>query len=610
MLHCIIHRPNRPFHITDSDFVMTSENAAQTAAKRVLEWKTDALIEDFARIHPLPHGHLPADDYLWIPEWEVSPAQLSFLTVETRCKTTFATTMAELVARGDVAERYVAYRGSYPRPARVSVPLCYDAAGDAFLVVTNYAGEYQDAEEAWHNACKEGYTRIFKQYLYCFEAVNARIARLEGRTPSILKRFSPPKKEAPPSSAQGTIATVSSVPRNDDGGATAKNTTRPAASGGFPNSAGVSSFTGENTTDDNAPSMVPDIRRAPKTPETWLALMSRHLSVPPKPSESDKAGMECYLTRWYEPALFMINDTRDLEPSRAWAESERRIIGALCGPTWQAQKRATQGVQLTARDIVGPAKLSKPLTGATWRTLWNELEKQQWWPDHTTPYDGPPLTYEQGYQAVTPAPAVLEPPIIVEPPEIPTTRPAPMSRQEAVALCDTLVDAHPTLRPALTPKDSTRTAWYASVEIGPGVWHDFTCSRAVNAPETEAILDRALSFAAKPGARTEPPPIILEARQSALPQTEPLPALPADKAAMSLWIAEALLDQIERTGYSVQLRNLSDDRASLSVETSPGSWTDIDSSAEWQQHLKSSTSPPGSIGAVLSVALQREAVQG
>jgi hypothetical protein len=363
-----------------------------------------------------------------------------------------------------------------------------------------------------------------------------------------------------------------------------------------------------------------DLRSAAKTPETIIALMARHLAVPPRPDEHDKAAMERYLAQWYEPALWICHDTDDLEPRRAWEVTERRLVGMLRGPTWYA--------------------------GTNWGTVWKELEKKQWWPDAMTPYDGPLLTeYLTGYTGVTQAnneTPVPEPPIVVEAPEVP--RQPWMTRHETVALCDAICDAHPELNPALTPLDGVTDRWYASLQWGQGKddWHDLKCPDDWRnpSPETAHALALAQSYAAArsapdPGGADVPEacsPIVLEPESDVVPETtsyvsmeqieadlralRPVvppppvavvpvvvapPVLPG-KTGMSLLIAGLLLDQIASAGYAVQLREEAG-RATLRVEASPGAWIDIDSGVAWQRHLKSvAQSPPGSVAAVLAMA--------
>jgi hypothetical protein len=641
MSHCILHRPNRPFHITDSDFALTSENAAQTAAKRVLEWKTDMLIEDFAELHPLPPDHLPPDDYLWISEWEVAPAQLAFLTVETRGKTTFSTTMAELIARHEVAERYVAYRGSAPRPAHAHIPLSYDLQGRPFLVVSNYAGDYQDGEGVCRNAFKDGYSRIFKQYRYCIDVVNAAIAKLEGRAAVVVQRWAPSDNEA--------VASTSHRKRVD--ATVQKNTASTSvALGGYLSSTKEDMiFTGENTTPTGNESMSvgaePDqwssieaLRTAPRTPETWLGLLSTILPVP----EQAKTDPEVWDREWWHPVGRLLAATSTLSDMLAW---ERTGITASymtdeSSPSWWVQGRQHRS-PVTARHVAD-----------NYLSQWRDCQAKQWRPAHLVPYVGPPLTeYEQGYTGITqaieepalPVEEVPEPPIIIEEPELPA-HPVSMSQEKATDLFNEIWDQYQAqIHAAITPYDATRDRWYTSIELGAGQgdWYHFATPEDWRLPSPEAIdaIEAALRYTALQGAAPDPggdivpdgPPetdalpedaYVSMAELTAEMQRGLRPALPppiteeltppivaSGTVGMRLHIADALLKSILLAGYHAERHQTDAEHAVVCVETSPGVWETFERMMAWQRWQTAARASPGSIGAVIASAAQGQQVQ-
>jgi len=598
---------------------------------RIFEWKTDDLIKEFAKRYELPAGHLPSDDYLWIDEFEVAAQQLAWLSLGTRGRTTFTDTVPALVAKGSIRERYIARRGDQARPARVYVPLCYDLAGRAYLVVQNYAGEYQDEEGTWHNAFQDGYTRILKQYLYCFDVINTAIAQLEGRTVKAVPRW----QQKTPSTGETLQPSLS---RDDDQKDTA---TRIAISGGKPNSTThVEVSTVEDTIDGAGASTVTqkvrsnsDLRIAPWTVETILALQSAVLPVP-DPATCDPAIWD---KEWQRPTELAMVKLSTLSPVLAW-----------------------ERIDLTTRYMIDDSSPSYWRTGRTKQTpttmrhvanhivdYYDAYKKSPWHPATTTPYDGPPLTYEAGYTGITQE--TPEPSIIVEEPEELPRQPW-MTKEEATDLCNEIWDAC-ALMPSLTPLDNALTRWYTSVQWGPGKddWLDFADPDAWRLPSPETVdrVEQALRFAAERNAiptevgvieeQPEPPPLIEETAPNDVPapdgyvsmeeitadlqrglrplstplsvevapvveKSPPMPVPQQGKAGMSLWIAEQLLDQIESAGYAAQLRPISDDRATITVEASPGTWIDIDSGVAWAKHVKSvAQSPPGSVASVIAM---------
>lgn len=615
---------------------------------------------------------------------------------------------ASLIQLGLVKRRWIARRNDRAWPICTHTNVQRDAHGP-FLVVAEGNGDYY-VNDKKHNAVMEGYSDICRQFLYCFEKVNRAIAALDGYDPPdpLLrwqpKQITPPKKReahrnnvsVPGDARENTTAATtqggysemsagrhaflgenttnkpepSMVPGSDpcpilDGTdqywtTASKNAqpcpTAPISVSNFASTINKNpSSNGSNLNISKKDSVLlldtgidlELLRVAHMVAETIIGLSSARLSVPPKPDISNQAELHQWLVQWYEPAVWILNENHGEDPCAIWRRTDRRIAGALHGPTWYAEHRTTQS-PVTLRNIVGPADPAKPLTGNNWHTIGKELDKKQWHPDDPVPYDGPPLEfvdYQAGYKGEEPA-TVPEPSIIVEEPEE-LPRPAWMSREEAHDLCDEIWDTYPALTSALTPVDGTRTQWYASIQWGhdPNDWHHLESADAWRnpSPETQHYLAQALSFAAERNIPTEvgvvevaegPPPIVLEIAPAddappapdetyvsmdeisadlerglrpliSSPPVEvvavvvaksPPPPVSQGKTGMSLLIAGLLLGQITSTGYAAQLRSIGLDRAMLTVEASPGTWIDIDSSATWQRHLKSvAQSPPGSL---------------
>src|SRR5450631_1683142 len=478
MSHCTYERPNSRYHKVYIDYQeIAGFDVSNGVGIRFFAQKTDERIGWCRARYGIPEGQLPPDAWLWLDESVAAPAAMAYYACGVRGRTTLARTIRDrnpehlppsLIQLGYVKTRYIARRSRYATPARVFTELHHDHEGKAFILVEDDQGYYLDTEGELHCSVEEGYS----------EDVNGAIANIDGSTPPALPRYDPkqkmvsqPQEEAHRNNvsyANDTIKVDTATHATISGG-NRQSVTRVEASTVEDAIDTVDSSTVTQKVRDSS-----DVRTAPWNAETILALLSRHLAVPSRPNESDKAAMERYLAQWYEPALWMCHATDGMEPRWAWGVIERRVAGMLRGPTWYAKHRSTQG-PITARNVVGPADLAKPLSGVNWDTVVKELDKAQWYCDVMTPYDGPPLEYESGYREVTQAtekkPA--EPSIIVEEPET-APRPDWMTKEEAIDLCYEIEDAYsPVLRVALKPLGDDR--WYASIRWGSGEddWLDF-----------------------------------------------------------------------------------------------------------------------------------------
>ena len=641
MLHCIIHRPNRRFHITDEDFLDTSETPDHAAALRIFEWKTDALIEEFAKRYDVPEGHLPDDAYLWIDEFEVAAQQLVYLSLGTRGRTTFTDTVPELVDAGSIRERYIARRGKHARPARAYVPLCHDLAGRAFLVVENYAGDYQDKDGTWHNAFADGYTHILKQYLYCFDVVNAAIADLEGRKAKIVPRYDPQQKMVSPEHEAHRNNVFASSDTNKADTATDKT----ISGGNLYSVPCVEASTSEDITikqnmsirdtSEATNGQGQSLRTAPWTAETLIALVSAVLPVP------DRATCDPVLwdKEWLRPAKLLFAATESLSPQLAWERIDLTIrwMTDATSPSWWRTGRTKQ-TPTSLRHVQ-----------EHYPQYYADYKKSDWHPAQTTSYDGPPLEYyQQGYTGTSPEVAETAPPVEVAPI-------IGMRRKVAQRLCDEIYGEYPQLTLTfVTIENSDRVQ--AGFEYAPDAWLDLPSFDAWRnpSPETLHYLDQALAYAAERNAisppevievQPEPPPLVLEATQDDVPApddeegyvgmeeisadlqrglrplsssplveelsmvAESLPMLPS-KTGMSLVLATSLLEYlISAKQLNAELYPLAEDRAGLRIETASG-WVIIEDAEAWRQYLASAQGPPaGSVVAMSAMASTMEVAQ-
>jgi hypothetical protein len=285
-----------------------------------------------------------------------------------------------------------------------------------------------------------GFCLVERQYLYCIETINTAIAALDGLEPPqpmprcdepMIRRCVPRRQKSSAAAKKTAQETTNSYDVHHDA-----NNRRSARRGTNPTNASsvnadditdyrdVSREFDENRMRSEKPvkqpvkpvqlvrdTMIDGTLRAPWTPETLMSLAAHSLAIPARPSEDDEEALRQWLIDWYEPACWLIMETKDLNPRQAWEKVQRHIKGMISGPTWYA--RRTTPSPITLRNVVGPADPTKPLSGYNWRVVEAELDRAAWYPNEVVAYDGPPLELEYEDGVESPAPLIEAVPVEV-----------------------------------------------------------------------------------------------------------------------------------------------------------------------------------------------------
>jgi hypothetical protein len=434
---CTLHSKRyRRWHVQYEDFFMVSGfDVSNAAAVRAFETHTNARIAHLRRRYGIAQNALPSEDDLWMG---MTLRQLEMLTVRTRCKSSYERCLADrsydpdrpsLIELGFIKRRFIARPGDdvVTRPATTIYEVdMSDGSKDSFIVVDDDQGNYRGFDGRMHHAGRSGYTAIDRQYLYCFDAVNAAIAELdEEPPPKPLPRWRPVtvtrrgerSKGGAPVRGDDNHTTADDASENESllisatrGGTTIMGTQQ----GSFANQNNIINYSVstsnvvDNTNVSHNGRQMAELHSAPWTPETLIGLAGQLLAIPDPNAVDDSDAWE---HDWLLPAQWLIDATKDLNPVRAWQAIERHIRGMLNGPTWYAQKRA-RAAPITLRHVVGTNKESGEFTGHNWRVVEAELDKAAWWHGESIPYDGPlleALDYEQGYAAIdTPDQTVID----------------------------------------------------------------------------------------------------------------------------------------------------------------------------------------------------------
>lgn len=504
---CTPHRRRARYHIRYDDFIqICADDTANADALRVFENKTNQRVAWLRREHDIPATHLPHEDDLWI---DMSLRDLEALTLRAWGKSRFALCLLEQTREGEpksllelslLRRRFVARSCGGPS-MKPATTVYIDERGEPFIVVDTQ-GMYVDSEGAEHSAVSEGYSLITRQYLYEIQVINTAIAELDEEPPpkpmprwkSVIQRRGTKKRRTgieddESQGCQNATEEDNSMLISVQGG-TKKPVDDIVSSGYQDNTRGGNmSRTREHCVNNVS------LCTAQWTPETLIALSGQPdlLDVPDDPAQCDDWQRD-----WAEPAQFLIGlpELQGIEPRRAWECIERHIRGMISGPTWYATKR-DRFTPFALRHVV-----------SNWRVVAGELNRAspKWYPEQTTPYDGPPLLdveagpggYAQGYvevsevrgdegcevaaQPVPPGSGAVEQPR------------QPMKPRAADRLALLIGREYPTINVGIRDTD---VGSFVGIEYGEGQWFDFGSVVEWHrmSPEAESALVLALQFA-------------------------------------------------------------------------------------------------------------------
>lgn len=432
------------------------KDTASADVLRVYEAISNQRANALIKQHNISEPYYPHEDDLWIDE--LTLRQLEERTFENRGKSTYARAVADcspdprrpsLLQRGYLRTRYIARPyDQFTEPDDDLPTIYYDNQG-YFIVVQNRNGFYVGDDGSLQCARSQGFPMVARQYRVEVEVIRAALAKCAWREPPPpLKRWGPVvQQRSVAGTAQETTnsydAQSDATTRNDS--QASDNARRGTIPTGSPKV--IASFASEHNIDFPTLSTefsenrmrieepvdlikqpvkpVPlaqrtidhgTLRVAPWTPETLLGLSAHNLAIPARPADDDEAALRQWLIDWFEPAMWLIDKTKDVDPRRAWEKIQRHICGMTNGPTWHAQKRSHHS-PITLRHVVGYNKPTRQFTGHNWRSVEVALDREQWWPEQTTPYAGPPLEleYEAGYEGASPPAPAIEAEVVVVP---------------------------------------------------------------------------------------------------------------------------------------------------------------------------------------------------
>jgi hypothetical protein len=553
---CTPHRPKTRYHIVFEDFVDICVDIYNAHALRAFENATNQRIAYLRETYGIPETCLPHEDDLWV---SMPYRALEVLTLKAVTKSTCQRILAEeavedmppsLIELGFIRRRFAARRTNESRK-RPLTTIYKDSDGEFILV--DESGSFIDLDGLEQSAMMYGFGLVERQYLYCIEAVNTAIAALDYLEPPqplprcdepTIRRCVPrPQKSsaATKEAAQETTSRDAQCDANRRSARTvARRGTNPYAISVNPHDstdlADMSRAAHKNLLKMEKPVKqlhgplyrdaidATALRTATLTPETIIGLSSSILDVPAKPGEDDEEALQRWLADWYEPAVRLIAATSDLSGVLAWERIDltMRYMATPGSPSWW-QRGKESG--LDWRKTKAPVTLRN--VADHYFIQYADLRKQQtWWPEQTTPYDGPPPEYEAGYGGDTqPTPpieaeveelaplmqsqatqsseeprepttgevvAMVAPVAVIEE----TTRSPGMNRATAEHLGRRIQRRCPGITLDVQPATEDASRVYVGIEVTAGQWFYFggLSEWLRPSPEVAALIEKAVVF--------------------------------------------------------------------------------------------------------------------
>lgn len=602
-ISCTMQSQRYPrYHYIREDLKLITGNSVQHASTlRIAQQKTDDLIKELRLLYAIPVDQYPPEELLWFSDF--SPRVQQDWSLGLRGKSSYERGLPDLVAFGYLRCRIIAYRDNKAVPYPVATDVYQETlSGKLFIVVMNDQGDYFGTDRALHNARAEGYSVVARQYLYCFEAVNAAIAALDGLpVAEPVPRWNPQKKAGVP--ARETNPAHSAHPEN---------TTIATSSGDFTSVTGSESivFKKQNTI---PAATVPtlehivaqstngenSLRSAPWLPETCLSLLATVLPVPPKPAENNAKALEKWNAEWTIPCQDICAKTEALEPRDAWEMvglTAHYMVDGDSPSYWRTGRRVQ--TPTTARH------LAKHLFD-----YFAAFKKGDWYPRAIAAYDGPSIFDEQqSYTSIVAAPP--PPPVEIEevsPQIVESTiepRPLGMTRDEAEALCRDIAAMYPGLR--LECGDLHDGCWTAGINTGDDAWFDLYDRAQWERPDDAVIeaVEAGLAYADPLQVNASPPLItalpepdeamsieaieadlrgslLIQFPQPAPTATPPKLAVLAAKQGLAKDVVAIMLDSLAKRDTAAQLHPLDNGRYIIQVGN-----TSIDTGAAWARWVR------------------------
>lgn len=406
--NCTRHSPKGHFHIHYDDFERIAGNdEANADALRYFEMHTDYRIANLREKHGIPKTDLPDEDDLWI---DASLRAIERGTLRAQSKSTYARCLLDqapedaaqsLIQLGFLRRRFIARRG-FDEPD-VPATVRFRDDGDEFIIVMNDNGDYLGDDGAMHNAVCEGYTAVSRQYLYCIEAVNEAIAKLDWlEPPEPAPRWKPIVRRSDMRGQQRSAPTGETTTSGSvEHALTEKQSRGPGGSrspGGFfqneHNIQGPSMSTDESH--NSHPYDMESLRSAPWCVETVIGLSSAVIAIPPRDSLDD----EDWHMRVEKPMQRVMDNVRlqGFSPQRAWAlmDATQRYMTTPGSDSWWTKKWNEERPK-EARKTKSPVTTEN--FANNFAAQYDDMTAKNWWPSETTPYDGPPMDVEPGYEA-------------------------------------------------------------------------------------------------------------------------------------------------------------------------------------------------------------------
>ena len=422
-------------------------------ALRFFEIKTNQRIAFLRERYSIPEGYLPSEDYLWIDGDEAALREIPPMIGWTYEKSSLSHCLRERAEEGQrpslIEQRFLRSRYIARLPPGGTLPQTtifheerWNAKRKAYIVpfifVDDQYGNYEGFDGVVHNAMAEGHI-VVRQFLYEIDNVNHALYAWKFLDPpppkerwmpvQVRQKGEPPAAQSANMDAGDASVTTENKPwqtsANSAGqGIGVSATIDPGRSAQMARDADL--FINQHNTAqvslstanlDQSPKFLgvrllvdsEAIRVAPWSAPTIIDLVSLILAVP-DPASCDE---DEWRRDWLEPAQWIMELLKDIDPRYAWERIARHIIGMISGPTWYARERANQS-SITLRHVVGWAKDTLLLNGKTWKIVEGELNKANWYPGDIPRYDGLPIalieddapaSYSAGYGGVeTPAP--------------------------------------------------------------------------------------------------------------------------------------------------------------------------------------------------------------
>lgn len=469
-----LHRAKR-YIVCDDDFLqLADKRLAGAMVLRVSEVKTDELIDYYREMWPdMPEDTFPGDEYLW---FDADYKTFSTWTLHIRCRTMLVEMLCNgkkhtglLIQKGYLKSRWVYYEDPEHRTETKNSAVRSTSRGRAYVVTDEQGNYYVEGENEPHSAPKDGFVYRRRQWLYCIDAINAAIAKLNGDIAEPVQRWKP---EEAAMGNNGDARTKQRLTTTTTPGAAPSNTSLPTAQGGSSNTEEKREVFAEiqsSITDSAMQYLSASLLKAPLTGETIIALARAipGLTVPRR-EEVDDLTWQREVQRPAEQLLRLPKVMQWLasgDDARAWQviEGPLRYIATPGSPSWWQSER-TRNTPITLRHAAKAFAVQQ-------RDMEDKVKQHLWSPPDALPYTGPSMDHLFTWPD--------------------------MAYDVAVALYDAIRTAHPSLILAYGEQPDYPGRFVVGVEYAPGQYLDFHAPDEWHGrgPEIEEKIQMGLAFA-------------------------------------------------------------------------------------------------------------------